>query len=604
LVASQVFTGRYQIVRHLARGGMAEVYLARDLLLDRPVALKVLFPEFATDRSFVERFRREARSAANLNHPSIVSIYDWGEDDGTYFIVMEYVDGLTLRDLIHRQGPLMASRAAEIGADIAGALHFAHVGGVIHRDVKPGNVLITTSQVKVTDFGIARAGDPAESLTQAGAVMGTATYFSPEQAQGHVVDPRTDVYSLGVVLYEMVAGRPPFKGDNPVSIAYQHVREEPVPPSEYNPDVPALFEAIVAKAMAKNRANRYSSAENLRSDLLRFNSGHAISAAPVVPAAAATGVMAQAAAPAADRTVVQQGVDGTRVVAPGDTFVQVDDRPPPRTGAYIGVLVLLLALLGGLLFLVARQLGVGGAEKVTVPQVMGLNEVDAERELRTAGLKAQRREVQDEINPLGQVTAQDPLANTEVKKGSTVTISVSSGPPIVEVPDVRNRKLDVARETLTAAGFRVGVTSVNSDQEPDTVIDQAPVPGGRAAKGSVVTVTVSKGVEQVAVPNVRGLTVNEAANLLGQAGFRTTSRNENSNDVDSGKIIRTEPGAGTPLERNSVVTLVVSSGPAPTTTQAPVTAPPTTVVTIPPITIFPPTTATTRPPTTTSTTEA
>jgi serine/threonine-protein kinase len=604
LVASQVFTGRYQIVRHLARGGMAEVYLARDLLLDRPVALKVLFPEFATDRSFVERFRREARSAANLNHPNIVSIYDWGEEDGTYFIVMEYVDGLTLRDLVHRQGPLMANRAAEIGADIAGALQFAHVGGVIHRDVKPGNVLITTSQVKVTDFGIARAGDPAESLTQAGAVMGTATYFSPEQAQGHVVDPRTDVYSLGVVLYEMVAGRPPFTGDNPVSIAYQHVREEPVPPSQYNPDVPPRFEAIVAKAMAKNRANRYSSAEDLRSDLLRFNSGHAISAEPVVPAAAVTGVMAHhAAAPAAETTLVQQGVDGTRVVAPGDTFVQVDDRPRARTGTYIGVLVLLLALLGALLFLVGRQLGVGGTEEVTVPQVIGRPEADAERELRTAGLKVQRQEVQDEVNPVGQVTAQDPLANTAVKKGATVTISVSSGPPIVEIPDVRNRTLDAARETLTTAGFRVAVNSVNSDLDPNTVIDQAPAPGGRAAKGSVVTLNVSKGVEQIPVPNVRGLSANEAANLLGQAGFRTASRNENSNDFDPGEVIRTEPASGTPLERNSVVTLVVSSGPAPTTTQAPVTAPPTTAI-VPPITIFPPTTPTTRPPTTTSTTTA
>ncbi len=604
-MASQVFTGRYQIVRHLARGGMAEVYLARDLLLDRPVALKVLFPEFATDRSFVERFRREARSAANLNHPNIVSIYDWGEEDGTYFIVMEYVDGLTLRDLVHRQGPLMANRAAEIGADIAGALQFAHVGGVIHRDVKPGNVLITTSQVKVTDFGIARAGDPAESLTQAGAVMGTATYFSPEQAQGHVVDPRTDVYSLGVVLYEMVAGRPPFTGDNPVSIAYQHVREEPVPPSEYNPDVPALFEAIVAKAMAKNRANRYSSAEDLRSDLLRFNSGHAISAEPVVPAAAVTGVMTHhAAAPAAETTRVQQGVDSTRVVTPGDTFVQGDDRPPARTGTYIGILVLLLALLGGLLFLVGRQLGVGGTEEVTVPQVIGRPEADAERELRTAGLKVQRREVQDEVNPVGQVTAQDPLANTAVKKGATVTISVSSGPPIVEIPDVRNRTLDAARETLTTAGFRVAVNSVNSDLDPNTVIDQAPAPGGRAAKGSVVTLNVSKGVEQIPVPNVRGLSANEASALLGEAGFRTASRNESSNGLDPGDVIRTEPASGTPLERNSVVTLVVSSGPAPTTTQAPVTAPPTTAITIPPITIVPPTTPTTRPPTTTSTTAA
>ncbi len=603
-MASQVFTGRYQIVRHLARGGMAEVYLARDLLLDRPVALKVLFPEFATDRSFVERFRREARSAANLNHPNIVSIYDWGEEDGTYFIVMEYVDGLTLRDLIRRQGPLLASRAAEIGADIAGALQFAHVGGVIHRDVKPGNVLITTTQVKVTDFGIARAGDPAESLTQAGAVMGTATYFSPEQAQGHVVDPRTDVYSLGVVLYEMVAGRPPFTGDNPVSIAYQHVREEPVPPSEHNPDVPPVFEAIVTKAMAKNRANRYSSAEDLRSDLLRFNSGQAIAAEPAVPAAAAvTGVMTrQAAAPAAEPTLIQSGIDSTRVVTRDETYVPVDDRPPSRTGTYIGILVLLLALLGALLFLVGRQLGVGGTAEVTVPQLIGRNEADAERELRDAGLKAERRQVQDEVNPVGQVTAQDPLANTAVKRGATVIISVSSGPPIVPVPDVRNRTLEIARETLTGAGFRVEVNSVNSDRDANTVLDQAPGAGSSAPKGSAVTLTVSKGLEQIPVPNVRGRSASEAANLLGQTGFRTTTRNENSNDFDTGEVIRTEPASGTPLARNSVVTLIVSSGPAPTTTQPPVTAPPTTATTQPPITLLPTTTTTRRP--TTTTTEA
>ncbi|HEV3495301.1 MAG TPA: Stk1 family PASTA domain-containing Ser/Thr kinase, partial [Actinomycetes bacterium] len=432
-MASQVFTGRYQIVRHLARGGMAEVYLARDLLLDRPVALKVLFPEFATDRSFVERFRREARSAANLNHPNIVSIYDWGEEEGTYFIVMEYVDGLTLRDVIRRQGPLMASRAAEIGADIAAALHFAHVGGVIHRDVKPGNVLITASQVKVTDFGIARAGDPAESLTQAGAVMGTATYFSPEQAQGHVVDPRTDVYSLGVVLYEMVAARPPFTGDNPVSIAYQHVREDPVPPSHHNPDVPAVFDSIVAKAMAKNRANRYSSAEELRSDLLRFNQGTAVSAEPLLPAAAVTGVMAGAGARAGaggDTTYVQAPVDGTRVVSPGDTFVQVDDRPRARTSTYIVILLVLLALLGAGLFLLSRQLGVGGVQEVTVPQLIGLQVEEAERVLRDAGLRPERREVQDESNPAGRVTNQEPLANTQVRRNATVVLTVSTGAPI------------------------------------------------------------------------------------------------------------------------------------------------------------------------------
>jgi beta-lactam-binding protein with PASTA domain/predicted Ser/Thr protein kinase len=604
-VASQVFTGRYQIVRHLARGGMAEVYLARDLLLDRPVALKVLFPEFASDRSFVERFRREARAAANLNHPNIVSIYDWGEEDGTYFIVMEYVDGLTLRDVIRRQGPLLANRAAEIGADIAAALHFAHVNGVVHRDVKPGNVLITTSQVKVTDFGIARAGDPAESLTQAGAVMGTATYFSPEQAQGHVVDPRTDVYSLGVVLYEMVAARPPFTGDNPVSIAYQHVREEPVPPSVHNPDVPPVFDAIVAKAMAKNRANRYSSAEDLRADLVRFNRGQAVEAQPLAAAAgaavAATGVMTSDGRARAETTRVQRPVDGTRVAAPGE-MVAFDEPPRARTGTYIVILAVLLAMLGGLLFLLSRQLGVGGAENVTVPLVIGKPEADATNQLRDAGLKVERKEAQDEVNPVGQVTGQAPAANVQVKKGATVTITVSSGAPIVEVPDVRGRTLDAASDVLTTAGFRIATNLVNSDKTPNTVLDQSPAANDRQPKGSIVTLTVSKGVEQILVPNVRGRTASDAANLLGQAGFRTTTRNESSDDIPSGSVIRTEPAANTPLDRNSTVTMVVSSGPAPTTTLAPVTTVPQTTLVLPTITIFPTTTTTTKPPSSTTST--
>lgn len=521
---------------------------------------------------------------------------------------MEYVDGLTLRDVIRRQGPLLANRAAEIGADIAAALHFAHVHGVIHRDVKPGNVLITTSQVKVTDFGIARAGDPAESLTQAGAVMGTATYFSPEQAQGHVVDPRTDVYSLGVVLYEMVAGRPPFTGENPVSIAYQHVREEPARPSEYNPDVPRLFEAIIAKAMAKNRANRYSSAEDLRSDLLRFNAGHAVSAEPVPPvaaagaAAAATTVIAGAGARGADTTRVQPGVEGTRVVTPGETFVQTAERPSARTSTYIVIMVALLALLGGFLFLVSRQLGVGGVEEVTVPSVIGLNEADADRLLRDSDLKVQKREVQDEANPVGQVTAQDPVANTQVRKGTTVAISVSTGAPVVEVPEVRNRTSEAAREILTGAGFRVDVKQVNSDKDPNTVLEQAPAAGSRAPKGSTVTLTVSKGVEQILVPNVRGRSASDAANLLGQTGFRSTTRPESSSDVEPGFVIRSEPASGTPLDRNSTVTLVVSTGPAATTTVAPIPTTSTTIFTLPSITVFPSTTATTKPGSTTSTT--
>src|SRR4051812_27210446 len=295
--SQQVFSSRYEIERHLARGGMAEVYVARDTLLDRPVALKVLFPELSADPTFVERFRREAQAAANLNHPNIVSVFDWGEADNTYFIVMEYVDGPTLRDLLRTEGRLHPDRAADIAADIAAALGFAHRNGVIHRDVKPGNVLISpTGQVKVTDFGIARAArDTAqENLTQTGTVMGTATYFSPEQAQGLPIDPRSDVYALGVVLYELVTGRAPFVGDNPVAIAYQHVREQPVPPSRTNPDVPPALEAIILRALAKSPDDRYASANELRNDLLAFREGRPVAAQSAVPVAADTTMVQQA----------------------------------------------------------------------------------------------------------------------------------------------------------------------------------------------------------------------------------------------------------------------------------------------------------------------
>src|SRR5689334_10654026 len=269
-LAGRVFSNRYEIQRELAQGGMAEVYLGHDRLLDRPVALKALFPEYAREPSFVERFRREAQAAANLNHPNIVAIYDWGQETGTYFIVMEYVEGRSLRDVIRTDGPIDPAQAAEITAEIASALAFAHRGGVVHRDVKPGNVLITqTGNVKVTDFGIARAGT-SDGLTQTGSVMGTATYFSPEQAQGLPVDGRSDVYSLGVVLYEMITGVAPFTGDSPVAVAYKHVREDPVAPSQRNPDVPPDLERIILTALAKDPNNRYQTAEEMRADLLRF----------------------------------------------------------------------------------------------------------------------------------------------------------------------------------------------------------------------------------------------------------------------------------------------------------------------------------------------
>src|SRR5271154_2018467 len=275
----RVFSERYELNHLIARGGMAEVYRAHDRLLDRPVALKVLFPELSIDRTFVERFRREAQAAANLLHPHIVQVFDWGEDDGTYFIVMEFIDGRPLSSILRTAGPLHPDRAAEIAADVALALDYAHRHGVVHRDIKPGNVLITDEgQVKVTDFGIARAINTEESLTQTGAVMGTATYFSPEQAEGIGVDSRSDIYSLGVVLFEMVTGRPPFLGDTPVAVASKHVRDHPPAPRELNPAIPPTFEAIILKAMAKDPAHRYATAEDLRADLLRFTEGRSVSA--------------------------------------------------------------------------------------------------------------------------------------------------------------------------------------------------------------------------------------------------------------------------------------------------------------------------------------
>src|SRR5271165_3101518 len=280
VTAPRVFSNRYELTHLIARGGMAQVYRARDRLLDRPVALKVLFPELSVDRSFIERFKREAQAAAKLSHPNIVPVFDWGEDAGTYFIVMEFIDGRPLSSILRSAGPLSAERTADIGAHVAAALGYAHKHLVVHRDVKPGNVLITDEgQVKVTDFGIARAINTEESLTQTGAVMGTATYFSPEQAEGVGVDARSDIYSLGVVLFEMVTGRPPFLGDTPVAVASKHVRDHPPAPREINPTIPPTFEAIILKCLAKDPNYRYATAEDLRADLLRFNEGRSVLAA-------------------------------------------------------------------------------------------------------------------------------------------------------------------------------------------------------------------------------------------------------------------------------------------------------------------------------------
>ncbi len=578
MTTPRLLGSRYEIGETLGYGGMAEVHLGRDVRLGREVAVKVLRADLARDPSFQTRFRREAQAAASLNHPAIVSVYDTGEDlagtnGSTPYIVMEYVEGRTLREVLKTEGRIMPRRAMEIVADVCAALDFSHRNGIVHRDVKPGNVMITpTGAVKVMDFGIARAvADAGATVTATAAVIGTAQYLSPEQARGENVDARSDVYSTGCLLYELLTGHPPFTGDSPVAVAYQHVRETAPPPSTANPDVPPALDAIVMKALAKNPANRYQTAAEMRADLIRAISGRAVAAEPVMLDEERTTMLGGPAtmAPGGYGGPPYGGYTGTHLRQPPE-----DERRNRRALGWIALAVAVLLVFVLAAFLTSRLLNNNKAE-VKVPSLVGMTLNDAEQAIRSAGLAVgEVKTVASDPTNKDKVVEQNPAPGVSRKKNDQVSLSVGGGPATVNIPQVIGESYDTAAQQLE--DLKLVPVRVNFDRaEPEgQVLNTDPRPGSPVAAGAQVKVMVSTG--KVQIPNVVGKTEADAKDLLNKAGFLNVTSKVAipPDDFAAGTVFRVEPTAGSKAQPDQQVVLFVAKAkPTPSPTPSPTASP-------------------------------
>lgn len=638
LQPGDVIADRYELGRQLGAGGMARVYLAHDRLLDREVAVKVLSDPYASDPQFVERFRREASAAAGLNHPNIVAVYDRGQVDGAYYIVMEYLPGPDLKQVIRRRGPLPPGEAIDNALQILSALGAAHRRDVIHRDVKPQNVMVSEEgHLKVTDFGIARAGAQSE-MTEAGSVIGTAQYLSPEQARGDEVTAASDCYAVGIVLYEMLTGTVPFDAERPVAVAMKQITDPPMPPRELVPTIPPVLEAVVLHSLAKRPSERFRTAEEFSRALLdaRGEIEGTTGSTRVMPGVAAM--------PTEATSVMGQPTATTRVQRSRNGAPPPSEDPPRRRRRWpwvVAAIVVLIAIAGvayavmsggddapmvtvpdvtsqpvaraekalkDLKFAVTTRTQVdantaqgrvirttppagtqapegstvtlvvsGGPGKGTVPNVVGESETAAVAAVVQAGFEADVNHVADPDVPEGEVISQDPAGNTQADKGDTVTLQISTGPEAVDVPDVRGMTEDAARRALVGVGLELGsVTTQTSDTtDPGLVISQNPGQGTSADPGTAVSVVLAAEPDTIAVPNVIGNGATDAAAKLGQLGFVVTSETATSNQP-AGDVIDQRPSGGTEVQRGARVIITVSDGPAEPTQPAEPTTPPTT----------------------------